>query len=176
MALILSMAIRFMKLNRFIIYLAITLLMIIALLIRDFGVFKTVEFKSDFFKPTPYIAMLNPPDRVYYNTVVGSPVFFWTNLPTIYDTAEVHLDLLNPLNLPVQIGFASIPDQTTVPYYDGIILPVPKSTGVKFKLTFEGIDSSSAIRINSAKLIFHRQHYDLNGYLNIWKQNITKWF
>lgn len=176
MALILSMAICFMKLNRFIIYLAATLIMIVALLIKDFGVFKTVEFDSNFFKPTPYIAMLNPPDRVYFNTIVGSPVFFWTNLPTIYDTVEVHLDLSNTANIPVQIGFASIPDQTTVPYYDGIILHLPKSTGVKFKLTFERIDSSSAVRINSAKLIFHRENYDLTGYLNIWKQNIIKWF
>lgn len=170
------MVIHSMKLNRFIIYLAITLIMIITLLIRDFGVFKTVEFESNFFKPTPYIAMLNPPDRVYFNTIVGTPVFFWTNLPTVYDTVEVHLDLANNENIPVQIGFASIPNQSSVPYHDGIILPLPKSTGVKFKLTFEGINSSSAVRINSARLIFHRENYDLTGYLNIWKQNIIKWF
>lgn len=168
------MVIRFMKLNRFFIYLALTLIIVMGLLIRDFGVFKIVEFDSNFLKPTPYIAMMNPPDRVYYNTVVGSPVFFWTNLPTIYDTAEVHLDLLNPKDIPVQIGFGSIPDQSTVPYYDGIILPLPKSTGVKFKLTFEGVDVSSAVRINSARIIFHRANYDLTGYLNIWKQNILK--
>lgn len=165
-----------MKLNRFTIYLTITLIMIIGLLIRDFAVSKSFTLETDFLKPTPYIALLNPPNLVYHNTVVGSPVFFWTHLPMVYDTVEVQLNLSNTNNLPVRIGYGSIPDQSTVPYYDGINLPLPKSNAVKFKLEFEGVDSKDIVKVNSARLIFHRESYDLKGYLNIWKQNIIKWF